>query len=197
MEKITHEEFSALLSKFRPIIKNIVFSYYARCRQYGIDAEDLEQTAAFKLWKLANRRDYRSEDFDKYANTCLINCIYNTVMRHATGIPTGSRLRMGITGYPTANLSLDSLRGVSATEDALLGSTEDDYTVSLVEDFINTLPKSHAKILREKMEGYSFEEIAMRNHISYFQTKYAFMKIRRAYMRYTATERTDMRVDAA
>lgn len=197
MKNITHEEFSVLLSKFKPMITSIVSSYRGRCRQYGIDPEDLEQTAAFKLWRLALRYDADSEDFPKYARTAVSNCICNTVMRHATGLPTGTRLRYNMNRYPPANVSIDARIEASCDNIVLCGVHEEDETQMMVDRFISSLPEILGNVLDDRMAGYTLEEVAHRRNMSMKQVQKAIGKIQIRLLKFMAIEEECMRSDAA
>lgn len=197
MDKITHEEFSVLLSRFKPIITSIVSRYRGRCKKYGVDPEDLEQAAAFKLWKISRRKDPNDDYFERYVRKAIHIGIYNTILRHATSMNTRTMFRHGMKDYPDTYVSLDALVEAANGDDGVCGSDTDDDTVLTVREFLDTLPPQYAEIIQDRMAGYTLTDIAIRHRLTRKELSCIMTKIKTQYLRLKVSEEECMRCDAA
>jgi DNA-directed RNA polymerase specialized sigma24 family protein len=183
---MSNKSYSELLTKFSGLINAIVSSYASRCREYGIDMDDLKQTARIALWRAAEAKSPDEEGFTSYAATVIRRSVVAFILYHATGISYTTRQRKYKGIKPTPMLYLDEDTDEDDDPISVVLSCCDDTSHVEVEEFLATLPPKHAAYLVDRMNGYTCEMAALRNGIMPNEWEWLWVNnlIRAAYIKW-------------
>jgi RNA polymerase sigma factor (sigma-70 family) len=145
LEKIVADLSSFLTSKLNSL----------GCEKHGIDRDDLLQEIRIRIWKAYKNNHNNIQYFNAYLHKIVYSVFINEI----------NRINKENKALVTGGAYLDSYNGSNGC-----GVADDHSLKSIVVESIDGLNETKQQVIKLRLEGFSFDEIARLNRWTYRKT---------------------------